>query len=328
MRINLIVFGLFLAVTAALSVGVPRARAVIVDRIVAVVNGKVITLSELEKRAAPILDRYLTPDMSSEKRAQMKQKIYAQILPQMIDDYLVEQEIKKLGIKVSDEEVKTAIDNLCRSNGISMQEFEEKLKKEGISIEQYKKQIATQIQRLQLLNAEVKSKIVITDEMVKDYIRKQKGTTGYAGPFYILDHICVVPKSDSASDKDAARERAEEALRALDDGMSFEEAARRYSSDTPVAKDTRLGVFSLDEMAPYIKEAVKKLSPGEHSGVLETPVGFEILHLAGISSEKDEQVDPDTMEQVRRKLYNQEINERFQDWLNELRSKSTIRILL
>ncbi len=316
-----LIFGLLLSVSVT-------AHAVIVDRIVAVINGKVITLSELEKRAAPILSRYLNPDMSPEERAEVKQKIYAQILPQMIDDYLVEEEIDRLGIKVTDAEVEATIDNICKSNGLTRQEFEEKLKNDGISIEEYKKQIATQIERLQLVNAEVKSKIVITDEMVRDYLRKQKGSSGYEGPFYILEHICILPEGDGPAAKEKARKRAEKALRALEEGMSFQEAARRFSSEASGDQDIRLGVFSLDEMAPYIREAVKRLSPGEHSGILETPLGFEILRLAGISNAKDEEVDPATMEEVRRKLYNQEINERFQEWLNELRSKSTIRILL
>ncbi|NPA95077.1 MAG: hypothetical protein GXO58_06600 [Thermodesulfobacteria bacterium] len=315
-------FGMFLTTLSTAS------HAVIVDRIVAVVNGKVITLSELKKRAQPILDKYLSPDMSPEERATIKQKIYAQILPQMIDDYLVEEEINRLGIKVTDQEVEAAIDNICRSNGMTRQEFEERLKKDGISLEDYKKQIATQIERLQLVNAEVKSKIVITDEMVQDYIRKQKGEGGYEGPFYILEHICIVPEGDSPRAKEEARKRAEEALKALEEGMPFEEAARRFSSNVPVAKELRLGVFSLDEMAPSIKDAVKKLSPGEYSEVLETPLGFEILRLAGISNAKGEDLDKATIEEVRRKLYDQEINERFQEWLNELRAKSTIRILL
>ncbi len=321
--------GLFLAIVLFIGLFQPtRSSAVIVDRIVAVVNGKVITLSELEKRAQPILAKYLSPDMSQEERETLKQKIYAQILPQMIDDYLVEEEIKRLGIKVTDQEVEDAIDNICRNNGITRQEFEERLRQDGLSLDEYKKQIATQIERLQLVNAEVKSKIVITDEMVRDYIRKQKGETGYQGPFYILEHICIVPEGDSPDAKERARKRAEEALKALDSGMSFEEAAKRFSSNVPVAREIRLGVFSLDEMAPYIKDAVKRLSPGQHSGVLETPLGFEILRLAGISNAKDEDLDKATIEEVRRKLYDQEINERFQEWLNELRSKSTIRILL
>ncbi len=303
-------------------------HAVIVDRIVAIVNSHVITLSELEKRARPFLQEYLKDDMSPEEKAQVKQTIYAKILPQMIDDYLVKQEIDRLGITVSDAEVDHAIENICRNNGITVQELEEKLKHDGTSLEKYRKQVAEQIERARLINAQVQSKIVITDEQVRAYLKGSSDSTEYGGPYYILDHICVVPDSDSPSAKAVAKKKAEEALKALEKGQSFEEVAHEFSSALPVASEVRLGVFSLDEMSPSIKKAVEGLKPGAYSDVIETPMGFQILKLVGISNSKEEDIDPVLMEETRQKLYNQEINQRFQDWLNELRSKSAIRILL
>ncbi len=304
------------------------ANSVIVDRIVAIVNSHVITLSELEKRARPYLREYLNEDMSPEERAQVKQTIYAKILPQMIDDYLVEQEIERLGISVSDQEVSQAIENICRNNGITMQELEEKLRQEGTSMEEYRKQVATQIERARLINSQVQSKIVITDEQVRAYLKGDSSSSEYGGPYYILDHICVVPESDTPAARAEARKKAEEALKALEEGEDFADVARRYSSKMAIASDLRLGVFSLDEMSPSIKKAVEDLKPGTFSQVIETPMGFQILKLVGISSSKEEEIDPALMEETRHKLYNQEINQKFQDWLNELRSKSAIRILL
>ncbi len=310
------------------SLFMPGADAVIVDRIVAIVNSHVITLSQLEKRARPFLRQYIKEDMSPEEKAQIKQTIYAKILPQMIDDYLVEQEIERLGITVSDAEVEHAIDNICKNNGITRQELAEKLKQDGSSLKKYKKQVADQIERARLINAQVQSKIVITDEQVRSYLKGDSESSDYGGPYYILDHICVVPEDDTPSAKEAARKRAEEALNALESGQDFEEVARRYSSRLPIASEVRLGVFSLDEMSPAIKKAVERMKPGSYSEVIETPMGFQILKLVGISNSKEEDIDPTLMEETRQKLYNQEINQRFQDWLNELRSKSAIRILL
>jgi len=303
-------------------------QAKIVDRIVAIVNGQVITLYELEKRAAPFLKKYISEDMSPDEKRQIKQQIYAKILPQMIDDYLVDEEIKKLGINVSDEELEHAIENICKSNGITREEFIEKLKKEGLTLEKYKEQMAKQIQRMQLVNAQVRSKIVITDEQVKEYIRKKNAPATYEGPFYILEHICIIPKSNSRQDIEEAKSKAKEALRELKSGASFVEVAKKFSSNTPFAKELRLGVFSLDEMAPEIRDVVRKLSPGEFSDIVKTSVGFQIFKLAGISNMKEEEIDPAQMEEVRKQLYDEAINERFQEWLNDLRAKSTIRILL
>jgi len=304
-----------------------QCNAVIVDRIVAIVNSHVITLSQLEKKARPFLKEYLEEGMSPEERAQVKQTIYAKILPQMIDDYLVEQEIERLGITVSDAEVDKAIENICRNNGITRQELVEKLKEEGTSLDDYRKEVASQIEKARLISSEVQSKIVITDEQVRDYLQADQGTGEYGGPYYILDHICIVPESKSQAAKEAARQKALEALQALDDGQSFEQVARDFSSPGALASDVRLGVFSIDEMSPAIKKAVEDLKPGEYSKVIETPMGFQILKLVGISNSKEQDIDPALMEETRRKLYSQEINQRFQDWLNELRSKSAIRIL-
>ena len=326
MKKNLIILGII--VSFFLLFHLHLVYAVIVDRIVAIVNGNVITLSELEKRAAPFLKEYLDDSATEEEKRKIKQQIYAKILPQMIDDYLVDEEIKKLGIKVTDEDVNAAIERICQSNGITLEEFKEKLKKEGLTLEQYKRQMAKQLERMQLINAQVRSKIVITDEQVRDYIRQERGETTYEGPFYIIDHICIVPESESKKDIERARKRAQEALKALKEGIPFNEVAQKYSSNDSIAKELRLGIFSIDEMAPDIKKVVKELEPGEYSKVIRTKLGFEILRLSGISNSKQIDIDPTEMEEVRNKLYREAINERFQEWLNDLRAKSTIRILL
>lgn len=307
---------------------VQPAESVIVDRIVAIVNSHVITFSMLEKRAGPYLKGYLKDDMSPEEKAQVKQTVYAKILPQMIDDYLVSQEIKRLGVTVTDAEVDNAIDSICRNNGITRQVLVEKLNQEGTSLEKYRKQLKIQIERARLISSQVHSKIVITDEQVRAYLQGDSSTSEYGGPYYILDHICVVPESDSSSAKSKARKRAEDALKALEKGDDFKVVADRYSSRVAVASDLRLGVFSVDEMSPSIRKAVEGLKPGGYSDIIETPMGFQILRLVGISNSKEEDIDPALMEEIRQKLYNQQVNQRFEDWLNELRSKSAIRILL
>ena len=310
------------------AIPVQPAEAVIVDRIAAIVNSHVITLSMLEKRAAPYLAEYLKDDMSPEEKVQVRQTVYAKILPQMIDDYLVSQEIERLGITVTDAEVDNAIDSICRNNGITRQVLAEKLRQEGTTFKKYRNQLKTQIERARLINSQVQSKIVITDEQVRSYLQRDSAASEYGGPYYILDHICVVPETDSSSAKSEARKRAEDALKALENGEDFSAVASRYSSHTAVAFDVRLGVFSVDEMSPSIRKAVEDLKPGGYSDVIETPMGYQILRLAGISNSKVEDIDPALMKETRQKLYNEKMNQRFEDWLNELRSKSAIRILL
>jgi len=304
-----------------------RAGAVIVDRIVAIVNGDVITLSELERRAAPILQKYITPDMPPEQRAEARREILARVLPQMIDDKLVDEEIRQLGISVKESEVDGVVQRMCRDSGITIEEFRDRLAQQGMTLEEYKEQVKKQIERARLVNSQVQQKIVITDEQVKEYLRKRKGgSSQYGGPYYRIEQILIVPRGSDGYAKQEARRRAEEALKELRAGAGFEQVARKYSDAGP--DGLSLGVFSMDEMAPVLRNAIEGLEPGEYSEIIETPLGFQILKLAGVSNSKEEEFDPMVMEETREKLYNMEMDSRFQEWLNELRAKSAIRILL
>ncbi|MGC9022496.1 MAG: SurA N-terminal domain-containing protein, partial [Dissulfurimicrobium sp.] len=61
------------------------ALCVVIDRVAAVVNGDVITLSELERYAEPILKKYMTSDIAQDEREGKKEEILKQVLAQLID---------------------------------------------------------------------------------------------------------------------------------------------------------------------------------------------------------------------------------------------------
>ncbi len=303
----------------------------IVDRIVAVVNGEVITLSELEKRAKPILQQYLKEIKNSAERDEKKKEILAKILPQLIDERLIEREIERLGIQVSDQDVNAALERICKENNLTVDELKDKLAAEGYTLEDYKKEIRDQIERTEVINAQVRAKIVVTNEQVLAYLREHPSGDAALqeeGPRYVLQHICIVPTDPNDPESvDKAREKAKEALAALKKGEDFAKVAAGYS-DLPSARDGGfLGAFTAKEMAPFVKKAVLKLKPGEYSNIIDTPVGLQIFRLKAIETGTKD-VDQAKMEEIRRMLYRQQINARFEQWLQELRSKSTIRILL
>lgn len=306
-------------------------NAKIVDRIVAVVNDNVITLSELESRAQPVLAR-VEEQRQRPLTAKEKEEILAQLLPQLIDEYLVDEEIKRLGIKIGDREVEQALEQLCRSNNITLEDLKAQLATEGITLEQYKDQLKRQIQRTELINAQVKSKIVVTDEQIAEYLKQDTKSSGQVkgGKNYILQHICVVPLNpDDPKSVKKAESIAQEAYRALEQGKPFEQVVAAYSAPAFRQNDGYLGGFSEQEMAPFIKDAVLDLSPGEYSKIIKTPLGFQIFKVKDIRTGQDDEFAPNGFEKERAKeqIYQQEVNARFDEWLREIRSKATIKIL-
>ncbi len=306
-------------------------HAKIIDRIVAVVNDDVITLSELESRAQPILAK-IEQERKRPLSAKEKEEILAQILPQLIDEYLVDAEIKRLGIKIGDREVEQALQQLCKRNNITMQDLEAQLAAEGLTLEQYKEQLKRQIQRTELINAQVKSKIVVTDEQIADYLKQSSkpAPSKEESPTYVLQHVCIVPLNpDDPRSVKRAKKIAEEAYKELKNGKPFEEVVAAYSAPAFKQNDGYLGGFKQEEMAPFIKEAIKDLKPGEYSKVVKTPLGFQIFKVKDITSESSDDVNVNSFEKerVREQLYQQQVNARFDEWLREIRSKATIKIL-
>jgi peptidyl-prolyl cis-trans isomerase SurA len=253
----------------------------------------------------------------------------ARILPQLVDEILVEEEAKKLGVKVYDQEVEAALDRICQQNHMTRKELDARMRQEGLSLEKYKKDLKKQIIRTRIINANVQSKIVITDEQVMKFIGKESSGASYEGPYYTLDHICILPDDpDSEASREKAFKKAQQALAALKAGKDFAEVAREYSDLPSKEQGGRLGVFSMDEMAPFVRKNVSGLARGEFSGVIDTPAGYQIFRVADVSSTHTVNISPEKMEEIREKLYRIEINEKFEEWLQNLRKKATIKILL
>jgi len=309
----------------------PPAYGVILDRIAAVVNGDVITLSELESTVRPIFQKYINKDMTEEEIKAKKQEILHYVLPQLIDEHLVEGEIKRLDISVNKQEIQRALDKICKQNYMTIDELESKLESEGKTLKEYKKEIKRQIERARLIDKQVSSKIVITDEEVKKYIKKQSPKEDYynSEQVYILQHISIIPKDPNDPKlKEKNKKRAEEAYKALKKGKSFKEIVERYSDLSSNEKDGYLGSFTLKEMAPFVKQVIAGLKPGEFSKVVDTPMGWQIFRLKEIVQGGERENERGHIEEIRQELYHKEINARFEEWLKRLRSKATIRILL
>jgi peptidyl-prolyl cis-trans isomerase SurA len=328
MILHSIFFRTFPAVLVALIFGTCPAYGIIVDRIAATVNGDVITISELEGWAQPLVQKYTNDEMSKEEIETKKQEILAQVLPELINERLAKEEVKKLGIKVGEQEIERALEQICKDNHITREQLLEKLALENHTLEEYKKELKQQIERAELINAQVRAKIVITDEQVNEYLKEHPLNNSSNAPLYIMQHICTKFEEDDSESREDARRRIEEAYSALKEGKVFEEVARSYS-DFPSGQDGGyLGAFTLKDMALSVKQAVVNLKPGDFSDIVDTKVGWQIFRLKEILQSGQTDLDSAQIMEVRKKLYNQQINTRFEEWLGELRSKSLIQILL
>ncbi len=112
---NIILVGFILGFFWAVSC---FAQEEVVDRIVAIVNDDIITLSQLDMAAAPYRENIEASQESSARKKEMMAQMYPQVLNQLVENSLVVQEAKRMGITVDDKDVDNAVENFKREHNL------------------------------------------------------------------------------------------------------------------------------------------------------------------------------------------------------------------
>ncbi len=305
---------------------VPRAGgAEIVDRIVAVVNDDIISMFEMNQTVKPFTERLKTLDYPAEKEKKLLLKIREDVLNRLIDEKLADQEIKRVRINVSEKEVDNAIERFKETNDLTDEGLKEALKRDGISMVEYRKHIRDQILRGKLVNREVQSKIVITKADIETYYKQHP--EDYAGKKkFRLRHIIMrVPSGADKDDRLSVQKKMETVQKELKAGHPFEKMAKIYSE---ISGETGgvLGLFELDDLSLQVKEAITGIKPGEFTDILETVHGYQIFFLEEIINSGGKQIE-EVSSEIESKLHEEIVNNKYQSWLKDLRKRSHIKIM-
>jgi len=289
-------------------------QAVIVDRIVAVVNKEVITLSELEEAAKPFLQHIFSQVKDPLERERLARQVRKEILDQLINNLLVDEEVKRLHITVTDEEIDQFIERFKSQQGFTEEEFRRFLASQGLTMREYREKVAEQIKRIKLIQFQVRERIVITDEEIRKYYEEHYAK---GGEKYELAAVII-------SGEDAAQ-KAKAALKEIEAGKPFAEVAAKYSAIPDSGKG--LGAFSLEELSPVVREVIQKLQPGEVSVPVQVGENWEIFKLLGIKKVSQEEL-AHLRPEIENRLYQEKVDQFFKKWLKDLRKRSYIRINL
>jgi peptidyl-prolyl cis-trans isomerase SurA len=304
-------------------------EAKLVDKVVAVVNGEVITNIELEQALQGIKARLRqnTPPAEMEKALA---KARETTLDGMIENLLIAQKAKELKVEVTSEEITGAIENIAAENGLTVDQLYDELKKNNVKEDEYRRKMANQISRSKLLNYEVRSKIVISEEKARHYYdtvyTKQQMADGY--------HIMQIgftwdsPESSSTT-REGARLRAESIRKMVAEGQDFRELAQSFS-DLPSSKEGGdLGFFKEDEMADQMRKIIINLQPGQISDIIETQGSFQFfLMLARNIGGKAEFAPFELVSsKIQNELGQKELNKNYQNWMKELLDQALIKKL-
>lgn len=299
------------------------ANAELVDRIVAIVNSEIITQSDLKSFTKKLGQSGMVDDLllfgqpaSSLANDKQEQMNY------LINERLLESEIRRLNLSVTIEKVEQEIRDIAKRNKVSRNDLVEAIKGQGISISEYQDFIKTRIERQSLIEAEVSSKIRVADEdVLAQYIRLHPGSS--SGSFeYTLGHILLNPKKGGV---EKAQERAEEALKKLRAGESFDVVAEQYSEDQNFTAGGLLGTFRAGEFSKELEAAVQNLNIGEFSGITKSRAGIHILKVLGKKVITDPAYEKDR-ERIRAEIFEKAFQKNFKSWLEMKREEAFVRV--
>lgn len=145
-----------------------------VDRIVAVVNDEIITYSMVNEAFAPYEKKLRENAYPLDKEIEMRFKIRSNLIQQLIDQEITNQEVKKAQITVSNNEIDSYVERIKQMNSFTDEDLRKMLETEGVTLEQYKKEIKNILLRNKLIQYEVKSRIVVTQKDIDDYYEKHQ----------------------------------------------------------------------------------------------------------------------------------------------------------
>lgn len=304
----------------------PALSAEVLDRVVALVNGEMISLSELNQRVDPVAEKIKTSDYSLAEQRPMLFKLREEKLRGLIEEKLADQEVERLGIDVREVEVDEAIERFKAANRLDDKSLKESLLSQGMSYEGLRDQIKQQLLRVSLVNREVRTKIVVTDEDIEQYYRTHPAEFGAEMQYHLKNILKAVPPVATAEQKSRLYEELEELRESITTVADFEVAAKEHS-DAPNSNDGgEIGTIPLDALSGPIRDAVMELQPEEVSAVIETDQGYQIFQLVDSVQTSGESLET-VQEQIGEKLYQQQVDRAYRAWLGDLFDSAYIKRL-
>lgn len=307
----------------SLTIFIGQASAEVVERIVSIVNAEIILESDFKKLQAKLKKRDLIYDyLMPEDEAAFGRGDRKALLEYMINERLMDSEVKRLNMTVTSERVEQEIRDIAKRNNITSQDVIKAVTAEGLTAAEYKDSLKARLERQNLIESEVISKLRISDEdAYSEYVRKNPDSLPSVNE-YSLSHIFFSPRKGSAQQ---ALQRAEEAYGKLRGGQNFEALAEQISEDPNFSNGGFLGNFKTGEFLKELENAVINLSPGQHSKIVKSKMGFHIVKLLSKKGSTDPRFEKEK-DRIKSQIFEATFRRQLRLWLQAKRDEAFLRI--
>ena len=303
-----------------------KIHAEVVDKIVAFVNDEIITMHELNN-AFDSYKKKIEESYEGQNLTKVMTEARLFVLNRLIDQSLVEQQAKKAGIVVKDDEVMDSIKDYLARRKIKMEDLLAGLAKEKSNIETYKKDVKTQLVTMRLIRNEIKSKIAVTEEEIGSYYLKHRDEYEGKEAVRIKQIMIPFPQNIDLEKKEKLRKNMDVIHKRLMDGESFDALAADYSQGIAAETGGDVGFVERGMILPDVEKVAFSLKKNEISNVIESHVGFHIIKLVDKRGAGVQPLEAVRLE-IQSKIEDEKMEKKYLEWITELRNKSHIEIKL
>jgi len=273
------------------------AGAEVVEAIAAVVNGKVITRSEVEGEMAKI------GAMNSDDAARRS------VLESLIELELLKERADKSGINITDADIDDAINQLTRRNNTDPLSFRQAVTSQGISWEAYREGLGNQILQMRVFSVAMRQELKLDDDRLEQYYLANAELFGEP-PSVRLLYISTKPGTGEAA----------LVKKSVDEGEDFEAAAKRITGAGP----TDTGMLGVKGLNASFSKAIAGLKVGELSDVVVTPDGDYLLKLVERAAPKLP-VFEEVRDEVQKRFTSAGEIELYRNWIEQLKRQAKIQ---
>ena len=296
-------------------------RAELADGVKAVVNDAVITYSQVEEFTAPAADalrrQYAdAPDLFQQKL----NDALSDSLEQLVERKLILRCFDTEGYQLPEDVVDQMVQDQIRSRFGDRVTFIKTLQAQGMTVEQFRKDVRDQYIISQLRRMKVSQEIIISPYKVETYYQ------AHQDDFKMEDQIklrMIVLNKTSPDDTNTVQ-RANEILAEIKGGASFQEMASVYSEGSQKSQGGDWGWVERSVLRKDLADVAFKLKAGEMSGVIDTP---QSVYLMLVEQTKPAQIKPltEVRDEIEKTLRTQEQARLEKQWIEGLKKKTFIR---
>ena len=316
-----------LLLVATLFFGV-NARAIIVERIVAVVGERAILLSDLKKRATPFLLRVYAQPMPEAQRNAAISQVYRTTLERMVDEELEARAATQARVTVTAQEIDHALKVIAAQNQVAPEELIDEAKRQGMTEAQYRAELRRQVIQQKMANLRLQGRIRITEEDLKSTYRQLVLEERSQLDFRAAQLVIRIPSGADKATVVAKRRLAMQLSQRANRGEDFRQLVEQYSEDEPTR---RVGGLLPPQKPIQLPKALARpimnLDLGEASSPLMYDGSFVVLKLI----EREPSTIPpyaQARNQLRERVYMEKMARARRHWLDSLKRRTHVDIRL